>query len=240
MEVKTTDQSHGQVGDVRLIYEFSERFKELKGFEKRHRVPQSVSAGDMQFVAAVAEPQLHEDLDKVFSELRSAFSLKRRGISVSGPADGSGIIETPFFNYEISISQMESDPSRVVWRRSITDIRQPENVFDERFEEVFGSQFSILEVATAEPLDLETIVDHVEDAELESVKIDYDKELTWCEIQVAGSVAAVRIHANSIRVSSRRDVSPRELLEAFVDVQQQFLESLSCSGSPFFVDTPVE
>ncbi len=237
MDVETTDQSFGQIGDVRLINEYSERFKELRGFEKRHRVPQTVSAGDMQFVATLAEPQLHADLDKVFADLRSAFALKRRGISVSGPADGGGTIETPFFNYEIAVSQLESDPSRVVWRRSITDIRHPENVFDERFENVFGTQFSILEVATAEPLDLETIVDHVEDAELDSVKIDYDKELTWCEIQVAGSVAAVRIHSNSIRVSSRKDVSPRELLEAFVDVQQQFFESLRCGDSPFFVDT---
>lgn len=230
------EKSEG-ISDVRLINENVILYKELSGFQKKfHRVPESVSDNDMRYLAKIAEAEIDADLQAMFSQLRSAFKFKRRQISVDGPHDGSGTIDTPFFNYEIIVSQCETDPTKVVWQRIISAIRDPEQTFSTPFQEVFGNDFLILEVSTTEPLDLETIVDHVEDAESDEISIDYDKDVTWCSIQIAGSIASVMIKPDCIRVASRTKVPPRELLAAFMEVQQQFLSTLSCDGNPLLMD----
>lgn len=221
------------IGDVRLLNEQIQPLKQLAKFQKHHRIPQSVGDGDRRFLAEITSAELDDDLQEKFAELRSAFGFKRKEILVNGPSDGGGMISTPFFNYEITISFLETEPAKVVWRRSIVDIRDSAQIFSPAFVQVFGNQFSILELATAGDLDLEAIVDHIEDSELDSVAVNYDKDVTWCEIQVANSIAAVRLSNDSIRVASRHEVSPQELLQAFVEVQHQFLASLNCTGSPF-------
>ncbi len=96
-----------------------------------------------------------------------------------------GVITTPFFNYEFHASQAEDDPGTVVWQRLITSIIEPARVFAGPFEEVFGQRFNEMEIAIQDALDLESIVDHIEDCEPANLTIDYDKDLTWCEIQTA-------------------------------------------------------
>ena len=222
-----------QIATVRLVDERIAPVKQLAGFDKHHRVPTKCSDSDHRFLAELAEPELDSDLQEVFSMLRKSFGLKRKEISVDGPADGSGIIATPFFNYEIHVAQCEDDPSKLKWRRFITEISEPARVFTEPFEEVFGEQFSALEISTVEPLDLESIVDHIEDAELETVKVNYDKDLTWCEIKIADSITSVKLSDRSISVISRREVAPQQLLQAFLEIQQQFIATLNLSGFPF-------
>jgi hypothetical protein len=181
----------------------------------------------------MTEPNVDADLQAVFSALRKSYGLKRKEISVDGPSDGSGVVTTPFFSYEIHVSQNQDDPSKVVWKRQITEISEPARVFAGPFEEVFGHRFSVLEIMIAQPLDLDAIVDHIEDAEIESVKIDYDKDLTWCAVQFTDSATSVMIRTDSIRVMSRREVSPQELLESFLQIQQELLSMLSLAGIPF-------
>ena len=82
-------------------------------------------------------------------------------------------------------------------------------------------------------MDLGAIVDHIEDSETDRVKVDFDKDLTNCEIQIADSATSVVVRDHSIRVVSRNAVSPQELLEAFLMVQQEFMATLSLAGIPF-------
>ncbi len=226
-------ESSNQIAATRLLNEHTQALKQLKGFQKHYRIPQTASRGDSQFLAEFTESELDADLQEKFSALRSAFNLKRKQISVSGPSEGGGMIETPYFNYEITIAFLENDPSKVVWRRSISGIREPNQISSPEFVQVFGKQFSILEISITNGLDLEAIVDHIEDAESDTVTVDYDKDVTWCEIQVTESDASVRLDSDSVRVVSRAEVTPHELLAAFVTVQQQFINTLNCSSSPF-------
>jgi hypothetical protein len=220
-------------GSARLIDERSESIKELSSYAKHHRVPTQCSDSDQRFIADLAEPEIDEDLQEVFSALRKSYGLKRKEISVDGPNDGGGVIRTPFFNYEIQASQNQDYPGKVVWRRMISEITEPARVFAGPFEEVFENRFTVLEVLLTEPLDLEAIVDHIEDAEIESVKIDYDKDLTWCKIEFSDSTSEVMIRSESIRVINRREVSPQELMESFLRIQQELLSMLSLAGIPF-------
>ena len=101
------------------------------------------------------------------------------------------------------------------------------------FDEVFGQQFSVLVILTQQPLDLEAIVDHIEDLESDAVDVDYDKDLTWCELNVLSSTTNVRLSDSCIRVVSRAEVTPRELLDSFLEIQQRFIATLSVDDVPF-------
>ena len=83
-----------------------------------------------------------------------------------------------------------------------------------------------MEVSVPDGLDVEAIVDCVEEADPDTVKIDYDKDVTWCEITLADSAAKVRVTSEAIRVSSRGEITPAELIEAYAEVQARFLQSL--------------
>jgi len=106
-------------------------------------------------------------------------------------------------------------------------------VFAGPFDEVFGRQFLVLEILTRQSLDLEAIVDHIEELESDSIDVDYDKDLTWCELNVLNSTTSVRLSDSCIRVVSRQDVTPKELLESFLEIQERFIATLSVGDVPF-------
>ena len=168
-------------------------------------------------------------MQEVFSALRKAFGLKRKEISVDGPFEGGGIVATPFFDYEVRVSIDAETPSRVIFARSITNIRDFSKLLDDPFDNVFGKRFSTLIVEFENELDLETVVDTIEDEDPEGISVDYDKDLTWCEIQVLGSTATIVAEAHAIRVESVRETTPKQLLDLFTDIQQQFMAKLDLS-----------
>lgn len=238
MDYNMDGKNNSGISEVRLLHETIQSFKNLNGFQKHHRVPQNDSVSDRQFLAELTAADLDADLQKTFSNLRSGFGFKRKELTVTGPVDGSGVIETPFFTYEINVLLCEDDVSQVAWRSAISQIRVPDHIFSDSFQKTFGNRFSIMEVSTSEPLNIEAIIDHVEEAELDSVSVNYDKDATWCEIRVAEAQASVNVRDTSIRINSLVDGSPRQLLETFLDFQQQFLASLDCGGNPFMADSP--
>lgn len=226
-----------KIDAVRLVDEKSEPIKQVPGFAKHHRVPSSNRGSDQRFLFELVHPSIDADLQQVFKALRKSYGLKRKELNVDGPHDGCGMITTPFFNYEFQATLNATDPSNVVWRRMITGIYEPARIFAGPFEDVFGKRFSILEIGT-ETLDLESIVDHIEDTEQDLVEVDYDKDLTWCEVQVANLKTSVLIQTNSIRAVSHKEVSPLELLKSFLQIQHEFMASLDFSGIPFLASRP--
>ncbi len=212
--------------EVRLISESVMPIKELKGFSRGGRVPTSTSPGDIRYVMQLAKADIDADLEVKFGSLRSAFGLKRKQLEVTEPDDGIGVITTPGFAYEVTVSVDEENPGKAIWRRCLVGITDPDLLAGEAFDEVFGSDFSILEVAVPDGLNVEAIVDCVEEADPDTVKIDYDKDVTWCEIRLAESDVKVRVTSEAIRVSSRGETSPTQLIEAYAEVQTRFLQSL--------------
>ena len=231
-------KDRNETSEVRLLDESTRPIERLNGFQKFHRIPDSSSVSNLQFLHQIATEDLETDLQKTFANLKKAFRFKRREIAVSGPLDGGGMIETPFFNYEINVLFSEHDNSRMVSRAAISNIREPNQVLSEAFQQTFGNRFSILEVSTSSPLNIGAIIDHVEDSNIESATVDYDKDVTWCEIRVPNVQACVKIRNNSIRIVRLVESSPQRLLETYQEIQQQFLASLDCGGNPFMADSP--
>jgi hypothetical protein len=218
---------------LRLIDQSAEPVKQITGFAKHHRIPTTHNAGDQRFVADLTFQEIDNDLQATFRSLRQAYGLKRKEIQVHGPADGMGVITTPFFNYEFHANQAEDDPGSVIWQRLITAIVEPARVFAGPFEEVFGQRFNEMEIAVNDALDLESIVDHIEDCEPTNLRIDYDKDLTWCEIQTTESGVTIVVKPDSLHIVSRNEISPKNLLDAFLKVQQDFITTMNLSGIPF-------
>lgn len=221
------------VDALRLIDQSSEPIKHINGFLKHHRIPTTHNAGDQRFVVDLTFEEIDNDLQATFRSLRKAYGLKRKEIEVHGPADGMGVITTPFFNYEYHASQSEDDPGTVVWQRLITSIIEPARVFAGPFEEVFGQRFNEMEIAIKDTLDLEVIVDHIEDCEPSNLNIDYDKDLTWCEIQTAENGVTIVVKPDSLQIVSGKEISPKNLINAFLKVQKDFIATMNLTGIPF-------
>ena len=205
---------------LRFIANRSEPIRQLPGFQKHHRVPSGQSESDLRFLYTLAEPIIDDDLQTTFGALRKAYGLKRKEISVDGPIDGVGTISLPFFEYRIDVGFERDDASRALITRTIHKISEPARIIAPPFSEAIRYPFSKLQLITEEPLDLESIIDSIEDAELENVEIEYDKDLTWCELFLPDSAARIRITPQSIETSMARDSTPAELMESFAHVQE--------------------
>ena len=209
--------------DIRLLSEKRVPLKSLTGFKKHHRLPDKGSTVSDPFLADLAKLDLDADLDKTFSALRKKFGLKRKEMETSGPGDGVGAITTPGFTYEVSVQTMEDEPQSVLWRRAISAIKEADAVTSEPFDVVFGADFDMLEILLNEAIDVESVIDRVEDADSDNIKIDYEKDVTWCKIRFSDQKTIVEVNENSIRVRSEVETTPHELIESFFAAHQEFL-----------------
>lgn len=209
---------------LRFLSEQFEAIRNLPGFQKHFKVPTSESDSDRKFLYSLVQDLIDEDLQTIFSSTRKSFGLKRKELSTDGPYDGFGSVSLPFFDYKIVAEFAQGDPSRVCFRRTIENISEPARVLAPAFEEAIPFAFSSLQWSAKDPLDLEGIIDAIEDAEIDGLAIDYDKDLTWCELTLPSAAASIRITSEQIETQSARGCSPKELLESFAAVQQFIAE----------------
>jgi hypothetical protein len=206
---------------VRLVNHQIRPLKEMPSFQKQHRVPATAKEGK-GFLNSLARDQIQSDLDEKFSALRNGFGFKRREMSVADPYEGCGSIETPFFNYEFSVDFLDQDPTKVCLQRTIKDIRETTSLLNPVFSQIFGNQFNTLELRFSEPLNLEAIVDAVEDLDSDQIIVQYDKDLTWCELHFADASRSVRLEGKLLSIASpMNSTSPADLLRMLADVQQR-------------------
>ena len=212
--------------NTRIYSVRSESVRKLDGFEKHHEVPNVVNHRALEWLDRLTRPQLDAKIDSVFSALRKAYGFKRRQLSVHGPHDRHAVIETPFFNYESSVELDANNPEFVLWASEVNHIREIEYLVSPEFESCFPGLGWTLEVAVEEPLELAEIVDRVEDKAEAGFSIDYDKDLSWCEIQIPDCRATLRATPDSINVSHATDSSPRKLLLYLVQFQTHLLNEI--------------
>ncbi len=219
--------SHVAPPEILLLAQQRIALKDLKGISKTASTPKKGVPLSQKYLNDLAHEHLDENLQGTFAKLRSHFSFKRKEIAADGPIDGIGVITTPAFVYEVTVVPIEEDNRRVLLRRCIRQIEDAAAITGEEFANIFESDFNQLQVAVKSELDLEDIIDRVEDAGSAEVKIDYDKDVTWCKIGVAGSRATITIKPRDILVTGPADVSPEELIDSFFELQNTFMDSLN-------------
>jgi hypothetical protein len=211
--------------EIRLLCERKVGVKTLSGFRKHYRMPDKGSTVSDEFLADIAESDLNEDLDDTFAKLKSEFGLKRKELSATDPIGNFGEVTTPGFTYEVSISTIDGESGNVLWRRAISKISEAETVTCPAFETTFGKQFNILELVLQEPIDVEDVIDQVEDCDDDSVKVDYEKDASWCRIDFRGRKESIHVEADRIRFRHGGEVAPSQLIETFLSAHARFFSS---------------
>jgi hypothetical protein len=197
------------------------KVKSLAGYRKFHRVPDRVNAGARKFVADLAAEDVKADVDAVYAAVREQMQYKRR--DVEGSADrGTGIVRTPDFEYSVSVDLADDDPTTVVWRREVAGIRDPEVVLGKPFGQVFGEMFDTLVFEFTRPFDIETWVDHIEDAMPAGVKLRTASDCSSCDVAVKGNASVIRLFRDRVEIHGRKTPSSKGLVEAFLSFQDLF------------------
>jgi hypothetical protein len=204
------------LASVVLVREQRLRIRDLKGFRKSHQVPTEINDHTNSFVGRIAAEDLNEELNVRFDEFRKALKLKRTELTVQDPEAGTASITAPYFLYQITARQAEDDAASAVIRRQLGQIRDPESLKGPGCSMVFGSAFDTVEYMPAHRLDLASFVDEFEDREVTGATLDYDRQLTWCQLVIPGAKGFLRMTADVISVVLTQPQSPDALLATFL------------------------
>lgn len=204
-----------------VLHEQTLNVKSLQDFHSGHRVPDEVNDRTKAFVGKCGHQDISNELDQQFAAFRKNLGLKRVDLKVSDPDNGMGVIETPWFDYQVLVLQSEETANEAVMVRQIVSIKETEILSHEGFNRVFANQFNCVEFAPPEPVDIEAFIDHVEDQEFPQVKIDYDRTATWCTLTAPGIPGEVGLEGNTIRLTMTQLQSPLDLINAFLALQSE-------------------
>ena len=204
----------------------SQPVKHLSGFKKSHRIPDSKNSNADAFIAGITEPTLQSDLEATFLTLKSAYQFKRLEIEKRGPADGAGVIATPFFEYSVSVELDSDDPTQVLWNRTISKISDPSQIFCDAFDRVFAGVFDTIEISTGEPIDVTAVIDRIEQFDGRDFTATYDSDCTVCFVRVSGITTMIRITPSGVFISDQRVDSPTALLKSAMMIQTKLTNEL--------------
>lgn len=224
------DSRLAAIETARIFTVRSEQVAKLAGFEKHHKIPTTVGPRSRAWVDNLTGGQLNQDMQDVVDGLRANFQFKRRQLDIHGPEDRRGVIETPFFSYEVSVDFDENDPSQVVWRREINRIRDIDQILSPPFSKCFSKSHWRLEILFENEVEVVDIIDRVEDLESPEISIDYGKDLTWCKIALATTTAKLHISAQSIQIYRTAAVDPQELVAALLEFQSHLFAQIGTPG----------
>jgi len=210
---------------VSLRSETHQRLRDMPGWKRTHRKPERADSANNAFIGSLAEEALTRDLDNVFGGLKKAFSFKRRDVVAEQPTAGAGSILTPYFNYSISVELNPEDLTEVVWTRQVDAIRQPAQLATPAFEEVFESAFDTIDCTFPAPIDLEAFVDAVEEAELPDLVIDYDREVTYCNLELHGAAGDLRLTSGLLSIEHKGSTPVSTLVESFEMIRSFVFEN---------------
>ncbi|GAA4422395.1 caspase family protein [Bremerella cremea] len=222
LEERREKASKGSNVMAELLFkiEESEGLKSLSGWKKSYRVPDGYSDTTRLFAAGCGSDDLKTDLDATYDKLRKAFGFARRDLDVSEPGDGTGTIVTPYFNYSVSLELNPDELGEVVWTKTVDAIKAPDQITCAAFAEVFDDVFDTLEFSLPNWLEIDDFIDAVEAAKIPDLTITYDREATYCELQITGAVGTITLTSHSLSICHDRPEDTQLLIESFVTARK--------------------
>lgn len=218
---------------VTLLREQVESIRTLAGFKKTDKVPTVANSYVKSLVAELGSEPVAADVNEVREALRKHFAFKRKDLDAASPGDGTGSILTPYFVYSVTITLNPANPAEIIWRRTISDIREPEQVLSPAFESVFPKTFSTVEFKPPQPIDLPAFIDELEETADERVKLNYDPAATWCRLSMPGLLGQVEITRDRFALLQLNPTSPKPLLEAFFKIQALLVQEFDVKAIGF-------
>lgn len=197
----------------------SGRVRSLSGFKKTHRVPDDVTPRTKDFVREIAASEIDDDMQKVHTAVKDAFGFTRREMELVGkPTDGSQELLTPRFSYVVSVELSEDDPTEYVLERVVNRIDGADLVASDEFEDAFGSTFETVVIEPGSPIEVEEVIDAIEAEKDPGVSVSYPAGCEYCEIELSGVQAEIRVTDSTIEITYRKARTPKALLTEFTTV----------------------
>lgn len=202
-----------------------ELVQRLPGFSKsKHRVPEEVTDRSQSFVGSLNSERIRDDLDTVFQLLRTAFRFRRTQLSTQETSDGAGSIATPYFRYTSCVYQNPANAAEVIWQRDVSEVTSPEQILSDEFAQVFGQVFDTVEFLPTSPINLEALIDKIEELDDARVGLEYDRQITKCEVFIEGIAATLQITSNAFRIVHPEPTHPRTLVASFTAFQESLVD----------------
>jgi hypothetical protein len=205
--------------------------RELPGFVRgRHRLPTGHGRGAEEFVWALGEQALVDEVRAVYEGAKRELGLRRRELS-RAVAGGGGNVEAPQFHFVIELELDPADPSRAIWQRKIMLLAAP-RALPPSFDSLFPVAPDELVVPFASPVvgaaaDLDAgfdrVVERLEDfAELHGGGVEEDEDEALARLTTRdGSSIALDLSALELSVQFLGICGCRELL---FEAQRRFGE----------------
>lgn len=190
--------------------------RSLSGFVKPLKVPKAVSGSSRGFVVKLAQGELKNDLERMFPAIKQGMRYGRKDLRVA-QADGSeeGSIWTADFQYAIAVRQSEDDPSKAVFTRTLSEVRDESVLDDERFRAIFDGMFDSVRLTFSQAVEVADVIDAVEERGGDELEIEYPSDHSYCDLKVKGAPGFVRVLERSIELKMPRTCDLRTLIDAF-------------------------
>lgn len=208
----------------------STKVKDLRGWSKTYQLPDFAGPSSRKFVAKCAAADIRADVDAVYEAARTHFGYKRKDLDTTAGQDGFGSVRTPDFEYTVTLALDKADPSRVTWRRELGQLSDAGFVRGDGFAAVFGNTFDQLAFEFAKPVDVEALIDRLEDATPEGVKLHVESDGGAVELTLAKFTGRVRVERTALTVRGRAGNSAG-LLDQFL----AFLGKVGPLGEPLML-----
>lgn len=208
---------------VLLVRTRRSRVRDLKGFRKSHQLPTEHNDHTAAFIARIAAEDLAEHLEHRFSDFRRQLKCRRTDLVVTEPDAGIAAITTPWFEYRISAALAADDPTEVVWRWQLADLHSTDRIDSPEIASLFQGFFDTVELTPATSIDIAELIDRMEDLQPAGVLLDYDRQATWCSLQLTTASAVLTITADLLSFTIANPPAPATLLQAFLHARASFV-----------------
>ncbi len=209
--------------NLRLSGESHEPIKKLAGFKSFYTVPKDITNATGEFVKTCASPQIEQELETLWTSLRQEFGYKRKDKVHVSLEKGFGILVLTDFRFQISAEQDSSDPTRVVWRRSVDEIRDPPLLLAAPFNRAFVQTFDCIEAPFPEPQEVEEVIDRLESHSGKNLLLDYPMDCSRCRVTFVKLGIVVEITREAYQIKFHSPAFPMDLCEKIFAFQKAIL-----------------
>jgi hypothetical protein len=206
--------------NIFLFGEEEDMVKKLPGFDRKfHKEPTYYGSSSDDFIKKISKQLIKDEIDEITARLQSAFKYKRKEIS-AGSDIGIGSIETPDFEYQLTIEQSPSSHKEYLLTRKLINITNADLIENTEFNKIFAHYFGKISIQPGKPFDLESIVDRIEELDDANIKLTYDpRNLNSCTVDFSSLQYLIEITADSFNIISNYHITPQNLVEAFKQTQ---------------------
>lgn len=205
--------------------------KALAGFKKgHHTLPDAANAVTNGFLGKICAPELTDEAERLFQEVRAGLGYKRRDITlaVTSPL---AVLTARDFALELAYALEEREPTQYTVTTTLRELRDADVARREAFARIFAGRFTEISFALKKGARVEAVIDAIEALDGEGgLTVRYPSDCRECTIGVEGVDAVVRCTGATLDVIFPRGAAPAELLDAFAAVRGAFQISKALSG----------